>query len=117
MTKLESFKPERFLDCSIDFIGNNFKYIPFGAGRRVCPNYTFVLVIVEYTIALLLKNFDWTLPNGMKHEDLDMTNIAATTVGRKEDLILIPIVRMGVAKVRNFFFFFLFKKIKNRIFN
>jgi cytochrome P450 len=111
-TEPESFKPERFLDSSIDFKGNNFEYLPFGAGRRVCPGYTFALVIVEYTIALLLYHFDWTLPNGMKHEDLDMTVIAAATAGRKEDLVLIPIVRMGWVAVRNFFalFFFFFLK-------
>jgi cytochrome P450 len=91
-TEPESFKPERFLDSSIDFKGNNFEYLPFGAGRRVCPGYTFALVIVEYTIALLLYHFDWTLPNGMKHQDLDMTEIASATAERKEDMVLVPIV-------------------------
>ena len=92
-TEAESFIPERFLlDTSHDFKGTNFEYLPFGAGRRVCPGYIFGLVIIEYTLALLLYHFDWTLPSGMKHEDLDMTDIAGATVGRKEDLVLIPIV-------------------------
>jgi len=92
-TEPESFIPERFLiDSSLDYKGTNFQYLPFGAGRRVCPGYTFGLVMVEYAIALLLYHFDWTLPNGMKHQDLDMTDIAGATVGKKEDLLLIPIL-------------------------
>lgn len=93
----ECFKAERFLDSSIDFNGNNFEYIPFGAGRRMCPGMSFGLANVEHPLALFLYHFDWKLPNGMKHEELDMSEVYfGVTVRRKLNMHVIPIVSKPV---------------------
>lgn len=86
----DTFKPERFLDSDIDYQGKNYAYIPFGAGRRICPGISFALPNMELPIAQLLYHFDWVLPGSMKPEDLDLSEIFGLTVGPKNDLDLIP---------------------------
>ncbi|ESR53202.1 hypothetical protein CICLE_v10023490mg, partial [Citrus x clementina] len=48
------FRPERFLNSSIDLKGNNFVLIPFGVGRRGCPGMNFAMPLSELALANLL---------------------------------------------------------------
>ncbi|GAV84819.1 p450 domain-containing protein [Cephalotus follicularis] len=90
-SEAERFYPERFLDSSVDFKGTDFGYIPFGAGRRICPGISFALHNIELPLAQLLYHFDWELPNGMKHQDMGMSEDSGAACRRKEDLVVIPI--------------------------
>ena len=85
-----SFKPERFLDSSLDFKGTNFDYTPFGAGRRGCPGQPLATRQVPLMLASLVHSFDWFLPGSMKSTELDMNDHFAITLKKKQPLQLIP---------------------------
>ncbi|XP_038690092.1 cytochrome P450 71D11-like [Tripterygium wilfordii] len=89
-TEPERFYPERFINSSVDYKGTSFEYIPFGAGRRLCPDMTFGLANVELSLSQLLYYFDWNLPGGMKHQDLNMTENFGVTMRARDDLHLVP---------------------------
>ncbi|KAF7153385.1 hypothetical protein RHSIM_Rhsim01G0120400 [Rhododendron simsii] len=76
----EKFSPERFDNSPVDLLGNDFQYIPFGAGRRKCPGMTFGLANIELPLAQLLYHFNWELPGGAKPEDLDMRETFGATL-------------------------------------
>ena len=90
----EEFKPERFMDggsaAAIDFKGNDFQFVPFGAGRRICPGLNFGLATVEIMLANLVYCFDWQLPDGMEAKDIDLTEVFGLAVRPKEKLMLFP---------------------------
>ncbi|XP_057781326.1 6,7,8-trihydroxycoumarin synthase-like [Salvia miltiorrhiza] len=85
----DEFVPERFLNSTIDFKGQDFELIPFGSGRRVCPGMLMGLSNVELTVANLLYSFDWELPAGIRSEDIDTDPLPGITMHKKNPLLLV----------------------------
>ncbi|CAJ1949379.1 unnamed protein product [Sphenostylis stenocarpa] len=68
-----AFVPERFLENEKDFRGDDYGFIPFGSGRRMCPGVPLANRIVHTILASLLYHFDWKLADGEQSPDMDMT--------------------------------------------
>lgn len=85
-----SFKPERFLDSDMDYEGHDFEYLPFGAGRRMCPGLDYAAKQVHFIVASLLHSFDWSLPDNGDPSQLDMNEKYGVPVQKEKPLILVP---------------------------
>ncbi|XP_061370943.1 uncharacterized protein LOC133313570 [Gastrolobium bilobum] len=88
------FYPERFVNNSVDFKGNDFRLIPFGSGRRRCPGIHLGLITSEIVLAQLVHCFNWELPLGMSPHDLDMTERFGLSMPRNQHLLVVPTYRL-----------------------
>ncbi|KQJ84535.1 hypothetical protein BRADI_5g21460v3 [Brachypodium distachyon] len=84
----EQFKPERFENSKMDYMGTCSEFTPFGTGRRRCPGIQFSSSLTELTLANFLYHFDWMLPDGATPASFDMSEKFAFTVSRRYDLHL-----------------------------
>ncbi|GAB4858586.1 hypothetical protein Ancab_040370 [Ancistrocladus abbreviatus] len=85
------FVPERFLHGKYDFSGNDFTYMPFSSGRRMCPGTVMAERTMMFTLASLLHSFDWKLPQG---ESLDLAEEPGIVIRKKTPLMVIPSPRL-----------------------
>lgn len=97
--RAEEFLPERFLEdgpAEYAVVGQNddFRFVPFGAGRRGCPGVGFAVPSMELALASLLYNFDWELPRqeyqgGGGLSKVDMSELNGLSVRLKTTLRLV----------------------------
>ncbi|KAL9245308.1 hypothetical protein vseg_018974 [Gypsophila vaccaria] len=91
-----SFIPERFLENSpeIDTRHQDFKFIPFGAGRRMCPGMPLAYRMLHLMLANLIYSFNWKHKNDeISVENIDGQETFGLSMQRVEPLLLVPIPR------------------------
>ena len=86
------FDPERFMNGKLDFSGSDFRYFPFGSGRRKCPGIAMGERMVMYLLATLLHSFDWKLEEG---EEIEIEEKFGIVLTMKKPLVLIPTPRLS----------------------
>ncbi|KAI0520500.1 hypothetical protein KFK09_007976 [Dendrobium nobile] len=93
----EEFKPERFLATEKEMNDFNLKwndqfyYLPFGAGRRMCVGYALGEKMVIYLLASLLHSFEWRLPENVT---LELQEKFGTVLVLAEELVVAPVARL-----------------------
>ncbi|CAL4978727.1 unnamed protein product [Urochloa decumbens] len=89
----EEFVPERFVPdgtaAAADYRGQDFRFVPFGAGRRGCPGLGLAEASIEMALAALLYHFDWEAAAGAGPSSLDMTEMSGLAVHIKSGLPLV----------------------------
>ncbi|PON41124.1 Cytochrome P450, E-class, group I [Parasponia andersonii] len=73
--KPEEFRPERFLEeeGSTEAVAGgkvDFRFLPFGVGRRSCPGIILALPILASVIAKLVSSFEMKAPKGVEKVDV-----------------------------------------------
>ena len=87
------FKPERFLGSKLDYKGQDFEYIPFGAGRRICVGLALAHRLLHVTLGSLIHEFEWKLGGQVTPETLDMKERLGMTSRKLEPLLAVPTKR------------------------
>ncbi|CAL4985306.1 unnamed protein product [Urochloa decumbens] len=95
----EEFKPQRFDNSDLDYKGTNYEFLPFGAGRRICPGINLGVGNIELALASLVYHFDWKLPDGIEPKDVDIFEAAGLVASKKTSLMVHPVTRIPPANV------------------
>lgn len=82
------FWPKRFLKDDVDVKGQDFRLLPFGSGRRVCPAAQLSINLVASMLGQLLHHFSWA-----GAEEIDMTENAGLVCYMQRPLQAIPTMR------------------------
>ncbi|KAK9103340.1 hypothetical protein Sjap_020594 [Stephania japonica] len=92
-----TFLPERFLESDIDYQGNHFELVPFGAGRRICPGMPLAMKNTPLIVSTLIHEFDWSIPGDAPPERLEMNEQLSIALTKDPPLCLIPKLRRVVS--------------------
>ncbi|KAL5994703.1 hypothetical protein ACLOJK_024756 [Asimina triloba] len=88
------FRPERFLEEDVDMKGHDFRLLPFGAGRRVCPGAQLGINLAQSMLAHLLHHFKWAPPDGVRAGEIDMAENPGLVAFMRTPVEAVPVPRL-----------------------
>ncbi|KAM7508561.1 hypothetical protein LguiA_019014 [Lonicera macranthoides] len=95
---IDEFRPERHMPADGSRVeishGADFKILPFSAGKRKCPGAPLGVTLVLMALARLCHCFDWSPPEGLKHEDIDTSEVYGMTMPKSKPLMAIAKPRL-----------------------
>ncbi|KAL6145710.1 hypothetical protein ACLB2K_056395 [Fragaria x ananassa] len=86
----DSFKPERFIGSKVDYKGQHYELIPFGAGRRMCAGVPLGHKMLHLTLGSLLHQFDWALGRNVTKDTMDWNDRLGITMRKYQPLLAVP---------------------------
>ncbi|MCO5564153.1 hypothetical protein L7F22_017809 [Adiantum nelumboides] len=66
----EKFWPERFMECNIEATGSDFRFLPFGSGRRCCPGSILALPLLALVVGRLVQTYELLPGPGLDGVDM-----------------------------------------------
>ncbi|RAL41992.1 hypothetical protein DM860_018225 [Cuscuta australis] len=98
-----AFKPERFLDSRVDDDNERgFEFIPYSAGRRICPGRPLALRTVPVMLGSLLNSFQWRIGTNSTQTTIlktDLKERIRVKKRRREDLSILTIAATAAVTI------------------
>lgn len=102
-TNPNEFIPERFLESSgekigehqMEYKGQNFRYLPFGSGRRGCAGASLAMLVMHAAVGALVQCFDWKVKDG---EEVDLNPGPGFASEMDTPLVCYPIPHLNLLK-------------------
>ncbi|PWA34102.1 cytochrome P450 93A3 [Artemisia annua] len=89
------FRPERFETNMVDVRGQQFHFLTFGTGRRMCPGISLAHHIMHTTLGAMLQCFDWKAGKDGNLASVDMEEGTGLTLPRANPLVCVPVARLN----------------------
>ncbi|KAJ6699919.1 FLAVONOID 3'-MONOOXYGENASE-RELATED [Salix purpurea] len=83
---------EKIGEHQMEYKGQNFRYLPFGSGRRGCPGASLAMMVMHAAVGALVQCFDWKVKDGKK---VDLTQGPGFAAEMAHPLVCYPIKHMN----------------------
>ncbi|XP_039167800.1 cytochrome P450 76A1 [Eucalyptus grandis] len=85
-----AFKPDRFIGSKLDYKGQHYEFIPFGAGRRMCAGLSLAHRMLHLALGSLLHEFDWEFDCRIDPKTIDMRDRVGLATRKYVPLLVVP---------------------------